>query len=373
MRIAFLSTFYPYRGGIAQFNASLFRELENQHEIKAFTFKRQYPGFFFPGKTQYIETDNQVNPVPAVRVLDTINPFSYYATAKAINSFSPDLLLMKYWLPYLAPALGSVAKKMNSKTKVISILDNVFPHEKGLFDLPLTRFFINQNDGFIAMNQFVSKELVSIKPGAKSVIAEHPVYNHFGKKIEKENSRQYLKIDTGKKTILFFGLIRDYKGLDLLINAFGRLGKDYQLIIAGESYGDFNKYQNQIDLLPNKKDIFVFNRFIPDAHVPYFFSASDVCVLPYRNITQSGIAGLAYNFDLPLITTNVGGLKEMIHHNKTGLLIDEISCEAIAKTIIYYFENRLPDLFIPQIKKIKSELSWNKFANGIMQFYETLK
>lgn len=372
MKIAYLSTFYPYRGGIAQFNESLFKELGKNHEVKAFTFKRQYPDILFPGKTQFVERKNVIDTIQAKRLLDSTNPFSYLTTAKVINDFHPDILLLKYWLPYLALPLGFVTKCLKKHTKVISIIDNLYSHEKNFLDLPLTQFFLSQNHGFIVMNEFVKKELITLKPKANVLTLEHPLYNHFGEKPDKDAAKYFLKINPNKKTILFFGLIREYKGLDLLINAFGILSNEYQLIIAGESYEDFSKYQQMIDHLPNKENIFIHNHFIPDEQVPYFFSAADVLVLPYRSITQSGIARLAFNYDLPLITTNVGGLKETNYHNRTGIVLKEISSNLIAGSIIYYFENHLQDLFIPEIRKLKAELTWNNFANGITRLYETL-
>ena len=372
MKIAYLSTFYPYRGGIAQFNELLYKELEKQNEIKAFNFKRQYPDVFFPGKTQFAEEKNANEIIKSERLLDSINPITYSKTAKAISNYQPDILLMKYWLPYLAPSLGSVARFLKKRTKVISILDNIYCHDKGFFDLPLTRFFLSQNHGFIVMNEFVKNELLTLKPNAKVLVKIHPVYNHFSKISDSENAKKLLKVDSTKKTILFFGLIRDYKGLDLLLNAFGILGNEYQLIIAGEPYSNFSKFQHIIDQLPNKRNIHLFNHFIPDEQVPNFFSASDVIVLPYKNITQSGIANLAINYDLPMITTNVGGLNETNRHNKTGLVIEEISSEAIASAIKFYFDNNLRSSFSQEIKKTKKELTWDNFADGITQFYETL-
>jgi glycosyltransferase involved in cell wall biosynthesis len=371
MRIAYLSTFYPFRGGIAQFNASLYRELEKKHEIKAFTFKRQYPDLLFPGKTQYVTNDENADKVPSLQVLDSINPFTYFTTAKKIKEFSPDLLIMKYWISFFGPSLGTVAKLLYKQTKVITILDNVIPHEKRFFDDAFSRYFLKQNHGFVAMSNTVKNDLLSLKPNAKFIKTEHPLYNHFGQKIDKTKARQQLKLLPDKKTLLFFGFIRDYKGLDLLINAFDLLDDSYQLVIAGETYGSFDKYLQQIDSLKNKSQVFVFNDYINDSQVPAFFSAADVCVLPYKSATQSGITSIAYHFDVPLIATNVGGLKESILHMKTGIIIDYCEPEAIAKGIKHYFESGLTESFVADIQKLKEELSWKKFAISIIEFSKT--
>jgi glycosyltransferase involved in cell wall biosynthesis len=367
-----LSTFYPFRGGIAQFNANLYEVLKKNNEVLAYTFKRQYPDFLFPGKTQYIIPDDNARPVESIPILDTANPFSYFNAAKKINGTKPDLLIMKYWMSYFAPSLGTVAQRSKKNgTKVITILDNVIPHEQKFFDKPLTTWFLKQNNGFVAMSESVQNDLSTLLPRAKSILKPHPLYNHFGNNIGMAEARQALEIDLNKKTILFFGLIRDYKGLDLLIDAISMLDADYQLIIAGESYGSFDKYSEQIKNVNHPERIKIFNRYIGDNEVPLFFSAADVCVLPYRSATQSGITSIAYHFELPLIATNTGGLKESIEKPGVGLMIPEISSISIAKTIErFYKEDR--SMFISNIQKEKKVLSWEHFAEAILSFAKEL-
>lgn len=372
MRIAYLSTFYPFRGGIAQFNASLFRAFEKNNEVKAFTFTRQYPNLLFPGKTQKVIDDAQVDHIPAVQKLDTINPITYLTTARLIKAYAPDLLVMKYWMSFFGPSLGTVAKLMPAKTKVITILDNVIPHEKRFFDVPFTRYFLNQNDGFIAMSDTVKNDLLSFLPNAQCIKREHPLYDHFGAKLESNIARKKLKIHANKKTLLFFGFIRDYKGLDILLDAFGMLDDSYQLIIAGEPYGSFDKYSKQIDGLKNKKNVFVFTDYITDDQVPSFFSAADVCVLPYKAATQSGITSIAYHFNLPIIATDVGGLKESVHHMKTGIIVEKPSVELTAAAIDRYFNEDLHTKFIAAIALLKNELSWENFGKATLDFYQDL-
>jgi len=371
MRIAYLSTFYPFRGGIAQFNASLFRELEKQHEILAFTFTRQYPEMLFPGKTQYVTNDENADPIKSIQTLDSINPLTYFSTARQIKAFNPDLVVMKYWMSFFGPSLGTVAKLLPNQTKVITILDNVIPHEKRFFDSAFTKYFLNQTDGFIAMSENVKNDLVSLKPDAKFIKKEHPLYDHFGAKMDQAEARRKLKLSEDKKTLLFFGFIRDYKGLDLLIKAFDLLDDSYQLLIAGETYGSFDKYQQLINSIKNK-NVHVFNDYITDDQVPAFFSAADVCVLPYKSATQSGITSIAYHFEVPLIATDVGGLKESIHHQSTGIIVDHCEPEPIAMAIKNYFTSRHASKFISNIKKLKEELSWKSFANSLITFSESI-
>ena len=373
MKIALLSTLYPFRGGIAQFGASLYRALEKKHEIRAFNFKRQYPEFLFPGKTQYVGKNDNADKIVSIRILDTINPFTYFQTARKINSFAPDLLIVKYWMPFFSPSLGTVIRKMKRNTKVISVLHNLIPHEESFIDRPFNKYFLKRNDGFVVMSDSVKNDLISLTSNdVKYLRIDHPIYNHFGQKIEQKQAQKLLKISPDKKTILFFGIIRDYKGLDLLIKAFNKLSNDYQLIIAGESYGSFEKYNTLIKNSPFSENIHVFNKYISDDEVSHFFSAADVCVLPYKSATQSGITSIAYHFDLPLIATDTGGLKKTILEDKSGLITEKPDIELIKDSINKYFKENLKHSFIDNIKILKEKKSWDNFAEQIIGLYESL-
>ena len=237
MKIAILSCFYPYRGGIAQFNANLFEELGRHHDVKAFNFKRQYPDLLFPGKTQYVTPDDEAVSIESQALLDTAGPLSYGRTARAIRAWDPDILVMRYWMSWFGPSLGYVARHMKDKCKVIAILDNVIPHEPRFFDKPFTKYFLSGCDGFVSMCSEVDRDLQSFGTGKPHTIMPHPLYSHFGERIPREEAEDALGLEHGKKNLLFFGLIRKYKGLDILLKAFNGLGEDYQLIIAGEPYG----------------------------------------------------------------------------------------------------------------------------------------
>ncbi|MCK9160315.1 MAG: glycosyltransferase [Parabacteroides sp.] len=372
MKIAYLSTFYPFRGGIAQFNANLYEVFKKKHEVLPYTFKRQYPDFLFPGKTQYVTPEDNAYVIKSIPVVDTANPFTYLSAAQQIKKEHPDILVMKYWMSYFAPSLGTIAHQLKKQgCKVITILDNVTPHEHKFFDKPLTTWFLHQNSGLVTMSESVQKDLLALYPEAPHLLKAHPLYNQFGSKIDMKKAKEKLHIDENKKTLLFFGLIRDYKGLDLLIDAVNQLDDSYQLIIAGESYGSFDKYTAQIHATRNPGKYKVFNRYISDIEVPTFFSAADVCILPYRSATQSGITSIAYNFDLPLIATNTGGLSENIEKPGVGLMTPEISSESIAATIRnFYRHDRSP--FVSNIQKAKTELTWDSFAETLLNFVKTL-
>ncbi|MFO7862653.1 MAG: glycosyltransferase [Salinivirgaceae bacterium] len=371
MKISFLSTMFPFRGGIAQFNALLYREFEKNHKVDAITFKRQYPEILFPGQTQYVTENDNADKIETKQWLDSVNPISWLRTAKRIKKISPDLLLMKFWLPFFGPSLGYIASHLHKKTKTIAILDNVIPHEKRFFDMPFLRYFLKRIDGFIVMSEQVKNDLLILKPDATYEFQHHPLYDHFGKPLEQKEARQKLGIDPSKKTILFFGFIREYKGLDLLIEAFGNLNETYQLLIAGESYGSFEPYQKRIDANKNKSRIHPFVRYIDDGEVPLFFSAADVCVLPYKSATQSGITSIAYHFEVPMLATDVGGLKEMVIDGETGLIIDRPKTDAI-QTGIETFFNSDTTTFANNIRNRKKELSWEALSNKIMVLYKRI-
>ena len=373
MKIAILSCFYPYRGGISQFNACLYDELSKEHVVKAFNFTRQYPEFLFPGKTQLVTEDDEAVPVESTSLLDTANPFSYAGTYRAIRDWKPDVLIVRYWMSYFAPSLGYITRKMKKHCKVISILDNVIPHEPHFFDAPLTKYFLKGSTGCVTLCEAVSKDLLSLKPDARYTVIQHPLYSHFGQKLPREEAERKLGLKSGKKNILFFGLIRTYKGLDILLEAFGMLPEDYQLIVAGEPYGSFDKYQQIIDRLPDKDRIYTDLKYIRDSEVATYFSAADVAVLPYRSATQSGISSVSYHFEVPMIVTDVGGLKETIGDRGTGIVSDEGTPEAIRREIQRYFADpRIKEDCICNIRLEKERLSWKTFARKLTGFINGL-
>ncbi len=374
MRIAILSCFYPYRGGISQFNASIFGELGKRHIVKAFNFKRQYPEFLFPGKTQFVTDTDSAVPVESVSVLDTADPFSYGKTAREIAVWKPDLVVMRYWMSWFAPSLGYVARRLKKKgCKVVSILDNVVPHEPHFFDRPFTRYFLSGQSGCVVMCDEVAKDLLAIRSDLPYTILPHPLYTHFGEKMDRAEAERALGIRSGKKNLLFFGLIRQYKGLDILLEAFRQLGDDYQLIVAGEPYGSFEPYRKIIDSLPGKDRITLITEYIPDNEVSKYFSAADVTVLPYRSATQSGISSISYHFEVPMIVTAVGGLTETVGGRGTGLVAAEATPESVLHEIRRYFgEEEVREQCIRNIRREKERLSWSKFCSDLVEFAQSL-
>jgi len=374
MKITFLSTFYPFRGGIAQFSAHLYREAAKNHEVEAVTFSRQYPKLLFPGKTQLVSPEDTADKIPSKRWLDSINPFTYFSTARKIRNLQPDLIISRYWMSFFAPSFGWILAHQAKKTVRIAILDNVIPHERRFFDDTFNRYFLSKNDGFIVMSEQVQKDLLFYLPKAKHILIPHPIYNHFGEKLNKEQALNKLGLSefSAKKILLFFGIIRDYKGLDLLLNAMTSLDDSYVLLVAGEVYGSFEKYDLIIKEQQLSKKVKLFNRYIDDAEVTNFFSSADVCVLPYRSATQSGITNIAYHFEVPVISTNVGGLAETIHHGRTGLIAEEVNEKAIVKQIKNFYEVYNPTEFTENIRRSNKANSWENFVSKMLEFSNQL-
>lgn len=373
MRIAYLSVFYPYRGGISQFNACVYRELEKLAEVKAFNFSRQYPDLLFPGKTQYVNEKDNADKIPSERLLDTVNPLSYLKTSKVIIEYKPDLFLLQYWMPYFAPSMGTIAKKVR-KTGIptISIMANIKPHESRIGDDALNKYFIRNNDAFVVLADAVKDDLLYYNPSAKYFKYPHPNYEHFGKKIDKDTARDKLNIPKDKKAILFFGLIRKYKGLDIMLEAMNGLPEDTILLVAGEVYGSFDEYRAIIDRHGLKDRVILNLEYLNDDDVPLWFSAADLCVLPYRSATQSGIVGISYHFGLPVISTDVGGLREVIEPFQSGIVIDSPDSNLLRDAISKYFKENLSDHFIKNINNFKKEYTWAGLAEGIIELYGSI-
>lgn len=374
MKIAFLSSFYPLRGGIAQFNAAMYGELGKTHTVKAWNFKRQYPGILFPGKTQYVTPQDKAAPIETERTLDTVNPFTWGRTARRIAAWEPDVLVMKYWMSWFAPSLGRVARRLRKKgCKVITVLDNVIPHEPRFFDKPLTRYFLRSCDGFVALSDTVRDDLLRLRPDAPYILHPHPLYDHFGPKADRTEALRRFGLDPAKKTLLFFGLIRDYKGLDILIDAFAGLGDDYQLLIAGEPYGSFEKYEKQMAALPGKDRIKAFPRYIDDGEVKDFFGAADLVVLPYRSATQSGISSIATHFEVPMVVTDVGGLKSTLGDRGTSIVVKHPVPEEIREAVEGFFADAgLRESLVGAMRREKQRLSWASFCDDLTGFAKGL-
>jgi glycosyltransferase involved in cell wall biosynthesis len=366
-KVAIFSAFYPFRGGIAQFNAKLYRSLEKISIVQAFTFKKQYPDLLFPGKSQYVTDKDIADNIPAKRVVSTFNPLTYGSASRAIDSFKPDIFIANFWMSFFAIFLSRMARMQNRNVKRIALIHNLIPHEKRFFDRYLIMKMLRSYDAFVVLSDAVEKDLLAMRPDAKYLKMEHPWYDHFGEKLPKDEARTLLKVSKNKKTLLFFGLIRDYKGLDVLIKAFSKMDDSYQLIIAGEIYGSPEKYNQLIEMSGNK-NIYLFNAYIPDDEVSLYFSSADICVLPYRSATQSGVTGTSFHFEVPVVATDVGGLRETLKDGQLGVIVEPEDPEALVKAIESMFvANRIESIQL-QINNEKTSNSWDAFAVRLLEF-----
>ena len=373
MKITILSPAYPLRGGIANFAGSLYNELKKENDVTVISYKRQYPSFLFPGKTQK-EKDETVDKIYAEILVDSTNPYNWINVGRKIKFDSPDLLIIQYWLPFFAPCLKTISKvvKQNKKTKILAICHNIIPHEKRPGDVFLTKLFFKYVDKFILLSGKVKEELLSIKKDAINIVIPHPVYSKFGEVIDKVEAKTTLNIKA-EKLLLFFGFIRDYKGLDVLLKAISLIDEkeNIKLLVAGEFYSNEDKYQKLITELKIDKTLIMKTDFIPAVEVKYYFSAADVTVLPYKNASQSGIAQIAMNFNKPVITTDVGGLSEIVMENETGLLVPKDNPKELSKAILKFYNENLEEKFVSNIITEKDKYSWNNFSNQLLKFFNT--
>ncbi len=374
MKIVMIGPGYPYRGGLAQFNHQLYYHLSRQHQVTFFTFTRQYPSLLFPGKTQ-LDTSQQRPPVPTIRVLDTINPLTYWKTFHLIQKINPDIVFYRYWMPFFAPAFGTITMLTHFKlpAKTVFLCDNIIPHERRPGDRLLTRYVFRYVDGFVVMSGQVEQELLQFKPHAPYLRLFHPVFHHFPPPVERRKALQYLNL-SDKPTLLFFGFVRHYKGLDILLESLNQIRQqlDCQLIIAGEFYEKEAQYQSYIEKHGLQDCVYTFNRYIPNEEVPYFFSAADVVVLPYRSATQSGIVPVCYYYQKPVIATAVGGLPEVVETDRTGLLVPPNDPVSLGNAILRFFKHNFASTMRPHLQQMHQRFSWEYFTEQLVNFFNTL-
>ena len=369
--VVILGPAHPLRGGgMSTFNERLARAFsEAGHKTTIYTFSLQYPSFLFPGKTQYSDEDPPEGLDIRVRV-NSVNPLNWLQTGKELKRLRPDLLVVRYWLPFMAPCLGTIARivRKNGHTRVVAIADNIVPHEKRPGDKWLTRFFVKQMHGFLTMSETVKQDLLGFGISAANVaFCPHPLYDNFGEPVSKEEARAALGIDQEQRLVLFFGFIRDYKGLDLLIKALAckpLRDSTVKLLIAGEFYGKPEMYLSLEKELNLQGRILWHTHFIANNRVKHYFCAADIVAQPYKSATQSGVTQIAYHFEVPMLVTNVGGLPEMVPHMKAGL-VTEPDPEDIAAALNDFFAAALHARLKEGIKEEKHRFSWERLVERL--------
>ncbi len=371
MKVIIVGTAYPYRGGLSAFNERLAPEYQQQgDEVEIYTFTVQYPSILFPGKTQYSD-----EPVPKDiiihRRLNSCNPFNWISVGKEIAKKQPDLLITKYWLPFMAPCLGTIERmvRRNKHTRIVSILDNMIPHEHRPGDRIFSRYFVRSTDAFVAMSKSVLADLSHFDEKKPRVFCPHPLYDHYGELISKKDAKALLQLAPEERYVLFFGFIRAYKGLDLLLQAFAdpRLKElNVKLLVAGEFYGDPKPYMEQIEQLGIADRVVLHTDFIPDSEVNRYFRSADIVAQPYKSATQSGVTQIAYHFEKPMLVTRVGGLAEIVPDEQVGYVV-EPSADAIANALVRYYSEEKETSFTAATIEEKKKYSWQNMTGAIKQ------
>jgi len=370
MKIVIVGTSYPYRGGIAAFTDRLATEFVKEGiDIEVVTFKLQYPSFLFPGKTQYSDAKAPEG-FPVERKINSINPLNWIKVGKEIRKKNPDIVIFTYWMSFFAPCFGKIARviKRRCNARCIGLIHNMIPHEKSVLDKMFAPYFVKAMDGFVALSQSVLDDVASLdKQGKPKCMVPHPLYDHYGEIMERNEALKHLDLDPNYRYCLFFGLVRAYKGLDLLIDAFAdeRLRKnDVKLIVAGEFYDDEKPYLEQIKKHDLEDLVIIENQYISDDNVKYYFNVADIVVQPYKSATQSGVTQIAYHFEKPMLVTNVGGLGEIIPDGKVGYVV-EPKPSSIADALVDFFENGRFDAFVEGVRDEKQKYQWSNMTAAI--------
>ncbi|MES2780929.1 MAG: glycosyltransferase [Bacteroidota bacterium] len=369
-KILIVGPAYPLRGGLATYNERLAREFKAMgHQCDILSFSLQYPSLLFPGKTQF-STDAAPEDLTIFTEINSINPFNWFSVGRKIKKAEYDIVIFRYWMSFMAPALGTIARilKSNKHTRILAITDNIIPHERKFFDTAFTRYFLSACDGFLTMSHSVLEQLKQLSQHKPARYVAHPMYDMFGDEIGKAEARKKLGLTPDQKYLLFFGFIRKYKGLHLLLEAFAderikQLG--CKLIVAGEFYEDAQPYLNQINELGLNDSVILSNDFIPNSEVSNYFCAADVVVQTYLNATQSGVTQIAYYYNKPMIVTNVGGLAELIPDNKVGYIVN-VDKTDIANAILRFYNEQKELFFIENLKVEKQKFTWTYLCNELL-------
>ena len=406
-KIILISPAHPLRGGIAASTERLAQTLQQAgHEVVIYSFSLQYPSFLFPGKTQYTDDPPPVDLAIKTR-LNSVNPFNWLTVGREIAQENPDHIIVRFWLPFMGPCLGTVLRVARffskKKFRVTGLVDNIIPHEKRPGDRLFAKYFVRTCDDFVVMSRKVGEEIGQFLLGSSPVTptpdptptgrgggdaiavrstsplpvgvgsgvgvthniryAPHPIYDNYGAPIEKSVARQQLDLPTDVPLVLFFGFIRKYKGLDLLLEALAQT-PDIHAVVAGECYDDWDFYQKIIMEKSLGGRVHLFNDFIPAEQVRVFFSAVDLVVQPYKSATQSGISQIAYHFEKPMIVTNVGGLPEIVTHGVSGYVVPPES-GAIAAAMRDFFKNKKATEMEAGVRAEKQRFSWEYLAEQL--------
>ncbi|PBQ30630.1 glycosyl transferase family 1 [Sphingobacteriaceae bacterium] len=378
LKIFIVGPAFPLRGGPAQFNENLCAELIKEgHDAQIISYALQYPNFLFPGSSQYETSGSAPEGIKIHTLINTVNPFNWISVANFIKKEKPDFILFRYWLPFFGPALGTIARLVKSKTKVLGLTDNVIPHEKRFGDKPFTNYFIKGCHGFIAMSKTVLNDISKFSTTKNKAYSPHPMYETYGKAVSMQEARQKLKLNADDKIILFFGLIRHYKGLDILLEAMAHpeiKKQNIKLLIAGEFYEYKQPYLDLIKTSELQDHVILHDKFIANEDVRYYFCASNLVAQTYRNATNSGVTMVGYYYEKPMLVTNVGGLAEIVPNEKCGYVVENPiaigSVPHISEKILAYFNQNKEQEFTQNVILEKKKYEWQEFIRVLVNLYE---
>ena len=372
LKIFIIGPAFPLRGGPAQFNENLCLELNKEgHDAQIISYKLQYPNFLFPGSSQFEKSGSAPLGIKIHTILNTINPFNWLMVARFIRKQKPDFILFRYWLPFFGPCLGTIGKLVKSHTKVLALTDNIIPHEKRIGDHVFTKYFVKNCDGFIAMSKVVLNDLSIFTQNLNKAYSPHPMYENYGDAISIDLARKKLNLNPHDKIILFFGLIRHYKGLDILLEALAApeiKNQGVKLLIAGEFYDDKNFYLQLIKKLNLQDCVIVHDKFIPNDEVRDYFCAANLVAQTYRNATNSGVTMVGYFYEKPMLVTNVGGLSEIVPNEVCGYVVEN-NCALISEKVVDFFANNRENEFVKNVKIEKKKYEWIEFINSLLTLY----
>jgi len=372
LKIFIIGPAFPLRGGPAQFNENLCAELIKEgHDAQIISYSLQYPNFLFPGSSQFETSGSSPAGIKIHTLINTVNPFNWIKVTYFIKKEKPDFILFRYWLPFFGPSLGTIARMVRSKTKVLALTDNIIPHETRIGDKPFTNYFVNSCDGFIAMSKTVLNDVSKFSDTKNKAYSPHPMYETYGAIVPMQEARKKLNLDANDKIILFFGLIRHYKGLDILLEAMAHpeiKKQNIRLLIAGEFYEDKQPYLDQIKTLGLENQVILHDTFIANEDVRYYFCASNLVAQTYRNATNSGVTMVGYYYEKPMLVTNVGGLAEIVPNEKCGYVVEN-SVPLISEKILDYFHENKEQEFTANVKEEKKKYEWKEFIRVLIGLF----
>lgn len=365
---------YPFRGGIAQFTDSMARGLEGRgHSVSSVTFSRLYPSLLFPGKTQYEPDRSRTARAPAL--IDSINPLTWRSAAAKILAMKPDVVIFQYWLPFFAPAYATMARLLKRRApgvRLLAVAHNVMPHEGRPGDAALGRFFLRRCDAIAALSESVADDARTLEVEADVRVLAHPIYEHFGSQLPRDEARRLLGLPDDGEIMLFFGFIRKYKGLHVLLRALPQIVRNRpsaRLVVAGEFYDDEASYRAIIKTTGMEDRVHVFSEYIPEADVRTYFSAADVIVQPYVSATQSGVVPTAFHFERPVVVADVGGLAEIVPHGEAGLVVPPGDPDALAVAVTSFFADDMAERLANGVRREKAKYGWDSFCAAVEDLF----